>query len=112
MLTMKKLLLAGASAGLLALSAAPVMAAGPMVSGARDHTINGGAVHNVEYRYNPWQGRWTWYGPPRPHHYAPGNSQWGRSHAPWYNNGSWGNHRYDPPGHRRHYDHRRDYWRK
>jgi hypothetical protein len=112
MVTIKKILLAGACAGLLALSAAPVMAAGPMVSGARDQMINSGGVQNIEYRYNQWQGRWTWYGPPRPYYQAPGNSQWGRSHAPWYSNGNWGNHRYNPPNHGRYYDHHRSYWHR
>ena len=108
MMTMKRILVAGACAGLLALSAAPVLAAGPMMSGAS----NSGAVQNVEYRYNPWQGRYTWYGPPRPYYYSPGNSQWGHSHAPWYGNSNWGNHRYGPPGHWRYYDHHRSYWRR
>jgi hypothetical protein len=107
MMTMKKILLVGACAGLLAFSAAPASAAGPMLSG-----INSGTVQNVEYRWDRWQGRRTWQETTRPHYYSPGNSQWSHSHAPWYSNGNWGNHRYNPPGHWRYDGHHPGYWHR
>ena len=55
----KKLLLASACAGLLAFSAAPVLAAGPMMTTTKDQ-----AVHQAEYRWDGPNGRWVWYDPP------------------------------------------------
>ncbi len=104
---MKKLLLAGACAGLLALSAAPVLAAGPVISSSRAQVADGNAVQNVEYRWNQWQGRRTWQNWQRPHHYSPryGRGAWGNRHySPWYGRGSWGNHHRIPPGHWRHHN--------
>jgi hypothetical protein len=60
--SMRKILLAGAGAALLAFSAAPVLAAGPMTTTRSDTT-----VEKVEYR---WDGRrWVWHDPPR--YYSP-----------------------------------------
>jgi hypothetical protein len=66
MTMMKKVLLAGACAGLLAFSAAPVLAAGPMMSATPKSDT---AIEKAEYR---WNGRrWVWYDPPRPRYYSP-----------------------------------------
>ena len=62
----KKLLLASACAGLLAFSAAPVLAAGPMMSAPKND-----AVHKAEYRWDGPRGQWVWHDPPRPQYYAP-----------------------------------------
>ncbi len=80
-----------------------------------NQTVNGNAVHNVEWRWDPLQNHNVWVAP-RPYYaprnsYAPGNSQWGRSHAPWYGNSNWGNYRYSPPGHRYYYGHP-GYWHR
>lgn len=73
MTAIKKILLAGACAGLFAFSAAPVLAAGPMMSTAKDS-----AIQQAEYRYDRYSGRWIWYEPPRyyspyygPYYYGP-----------------------------------------
>ena len=83
MTSMKKFLLAAACAGLLALGAGPVLAAGPMTS-----TPRGDAVHKTEYRWNHWQGRRTWHQPPRRHYHAP---PYGRAygHTPWFGHNRW-----------------------
>lgn len=105
---MRKILLASACAGLLALGAAPAMAAGPITFGTKGQTVNDGAIQNVEYRRNQWQGRREWRQAPRPHYNAPG---WGnRSYSPFYgrsNWGNWGNYNHNP-GYWRH--HHQGYW--
>ncbi|MBV9834316.1 MAG: hypothetical protein JO055_07925 [Alphaproteobacteria bacterium] len=107
---MKKILLPGACAGLLALSAVPVLAAGPMISGTSNH-----AVQNVEYRWNQWQGRQTWNNNwQRPHYYAPryGYGAWGNHHySPWYGRSNWGNYHHVPPGQWRH-QHQGYWWHR
>ncbi|MGE0422598.1 MAG: hypothetical protein AB7O88_10060 [Reyranellaceae bacterium] len=118
MTSMKKLLLTGACAGLLALGAAPAAAAGPMMSTAKGDALQSDAVHNAEFRRHQWQGYRSWHQPPRRHYYGHnrppyghaygyryGRHHWsGRNH--WYGRGDWRNHR----GYfsRRHND--RGYW--
>jgi hypothetical protein len=91
MTSMKKLLLTGACAGLLAFTAAPVLAAGPVVSPKGDAVTNSdGAIHKTEYR---WDGhRWVWYDPPRYNSwgYGPGGRTYGRDY--------WGDRDDNPPG--------------
>ena len=65
MTSMKKILLAGACAGLLAFSAAPVLAAGPMMSAPKSDAT----VEKVEYRWNG--SRWVWHDPPPRFYYSP-----------------------------------------
>ena len=65
MTNLRKILLASACAGALAFSAAPVLAAGPMAP-----TIQDDAIHNAEYRWDRFRGRWVWHDPPRPYYYG------------------------------------------
>lgn len=84
-MTMKKILLAGACAGLLAISAAPALSAGPMISGTGHQSVNRDAVQKAEHRGDRWRGYWG-YDSPRRHYYAPryGHGYWGhrRHYAP------------------------------
>jgi hypothetical protein len=75
MTSMKKILLAGAGAALLAFSAAPVLAAGPMIPSKSDTAVS---VEKAEYRWDRWRGRWVWHDPPRPFYYGPryGRDYW------------------------------------
>lgn len=70
MTTMKKMLLAGAGAALLAFSAAPVLAAGPVMSTPKSDV----GIEKAEYRWNG--SRWVWHEPPR--YYSPrsGRDNW------------------------------------
>jgi hypothetical protein len=94
MTPMKKILLAGAGAAVLAFSAAPVLAAGPMMSPANGDT----AVEKVEYR---WDGRrWVWHEPQR-YYYTPryGTDYWGdRDNNPPGPRGGRGTNWENPPG--------------
>jgi hypothetical protein len=81
----RKILLAGACAGLFAFSAAPVLAAGPMMPKAKD----GGAVQKAEYRYDYRTGRYVWVEPPR--YYSP-------YYGPRYGGDYWGDRDDNPPG--------------
>lgn len=85
MTSMKKILLAGACAGLLAFSAAPVLAAGPMMSAPKSD-----AVQKAEYRWDGPNGRWVWHDPPRyqPRYY----------NSPRYGRDYWGDRDDNPPG--------------
>ena len=87
MTSMKKFLLAGACAGVLAFSAAPVLAAGPMMSNPR-----GDAVHEAEYRWDGPRGRWVWHEPLR-YHYHPRYY-----YAPRYGRDYWFDRDDNPPG--------------
>ncbi len=91
MTSMKKILLAGAGAALLAFSAAPVLAASPVTKS--DTT----AVEKAEYR---WDGRrWVWHEPPR--YYSPryGRDYWGdRDDNPPGPRGGPGTNWENPPG--------------
>ena len=85
MTSMKKILLAGAGAALIAFSAAPVLAAGPLMPINSDRT----AVEKTDYR---WDGRrWVWQEPPRYYH-AP------QYYAPRYGRDYWGDRDDNPPG--------------
>jgi hypothetical protein len=92
MTSMKKILRAGAGAALLAFTAAPVLAAAPMMTPKSD-----AAVEKVEYR---WDGRrWVWYDPPR--YYSPryGRDYWGdRDDNPPGPRGGPGTNWENPPG--------------
>jgi hypothetical protein len=105
-MTMKKILLACACAGLLAIGATPGLAAGPMMSGTRDQTVNGDAVQKVEYRgdrrhfYSPRSGYGHWR---NRHYYSPryGHGHWGHRHyqSPRYGHGHWGQRQQYSPRH-------------
>ncbi|MBX3502597.1 MAG: hypothetical protein KF889_24390 [Alphaproteobacteria bacterium] len=103
-MTMTKILLAAACAGLLAFSAAPGRAAGPMMPGASDRTVNGGSVQEVEYRGDRWRHRWPGHAAPRRYYHSPryGHGQWRyRNHyVPRYGHRYWGHRPYYAPGYR------------
>lgn len=92
--SMKKVLVACSCAGLLAFSAAPVLAAGPMMSADA-----GQAIHKAEYRWDGPRGQWVWHEPPghykhrkhhrkNPHYYS----------APRYGHDYRGDRDDNPPG--------------
>lgn len=93
MTSMKKILLAGAGAAVLAFSAAPVLAARPVMTPKADVS----AVEKAEYR---WDGRrWVWHEPPR--YYSPrsGRDYWGdRDDNPPGPRGGPGTNWENPPG--------------
>jgi hypothetical protein len=101
-MTMKKILLAVACTGLLGFSAAPASAAGPMMSGATDRTVNSDTVHQAEYRGDRWRGHRQFHSPRH------GHGQWRHRYhnSPRYGHPHWGNRHYYAP----HYAPRYGYW--
>ncbi len=123
MTLMKKILLAGACAGLLAFSAAPVLAAGPLMSTPKSDAIKSDAMRNAEYRWDGPRSRWVWHEPQyHPRYYSPrrGGDYWGdRDDNPPGPRGGPGTNWENPPGprggpgaspDRRHYPN--GYWRQ
>lgn len=110
-MTMKKLLLAGACAGLLAFSAAPTLAAGPMMPSATDRTVNSDTVQQVEQRGDRWRGHRHFHSP-RHNHGNWRHNNWRHNHwrhrqyhSPRYGNSHWGHRHYYAPryGYRNNY---------
>lgn len=113
-MTMKTILLAAGCAGLLAFSAAPSAAAGPMMPSATAQTVDSDTVQQAEYRGDRWRGHRNFHSPRqgrgyghwrhyywRHNHYRSpryGNPHWGNRHyAPRY--GYWNNYHRPYPGH-------------
>lgn len=119
MTSIKKLLTAGACAGLLALGAAPALSVGPMMSPATAAVVEGEVMHKAEFRRrHHWQRHGTRHQPPRRHYYGHNRPPYGHAygyrygHHPWSDRNHWGrSHWRDHRGHSyHHHDDRRDSW--